>query len=88
MNAARQVLGMSPIIFPRETVIGALAAYVAEGGLSSKFQPMNANFGIIAPLEKKVKGGKRFRNEAYAQRSLEIVDEFVGKLHGEHNTEE
>ena len=88
VNAARQVLGMSPIIFPRETVIGALAAYVAEGGLSSKFQPMNANFGIIAPLEKKVKGGKRFRNEAYAQRSLEIVDEFVRKLHGEHNTEE
>ena len=88
VNAARQVLGMSPIVFPRETVIGALAAYVAEGGLSSKFQPMNANFGIIAPLEKKVKGGKRFRNEAYAQRSLEIVDEFVGKLHGEHNAEE
>ena len=88
VNAARQVLGISPIVFPRETVIGALAAYVAEGGLSSKFQPMNANFGIIAPLEKKVKGGKRFRNEAYAQRSLEIVDEFVGKLHGEHNTEE
>ena len=88
VNAARQVRGMSPIVFPRETVIGALAAYVAEGGLSSKFQPMNANFGIIAPLEKKVKGGKRFRNEAYAQRSLEIVDEFVGKLHGEHNAEE
>ena len=88
VNAARQVLGMSPIVFPRETVIGALAAYVAEGGLSSKFQPMNANFGIIAPLEKKVKGGKRFRNEAYAQRSLEIVDEFIGKLHVEHNTAE
>ena len=88
VNAARQVLGMSPIVFPRETVIGALAAYVAEGGLSSKFQPMNANFGIIAPLEKKVKGGKRFRNEAYVQRSLEIVDEFVGKLHGKHNAEE
>ena len=88
VNAARQVLGLPPIVFPRETVIGALAAYVAEGGLSSKFQPMNANFGIIAPLEKKVKGGKRFRNEAYAQRSLELVDEFVGKLHGEHNTAE
>ena len=88
VNAASQVLGLPPIVFPRETVIGALAAYVAEGGLSSKFQPMNANFGIIAPLEKKVKGGKRFRNEAYAQRSLEIVDEFVGKLHGEHNTAE
>ena len=88
INAARQALEMSPIVFPRETVIGALAAYVSEGGLSSKFQPMNANFGIIAPLEKKVKGGKRFRNEAYAQRSLEIVDKFVGKLRSEDNTAE
>ncbi len=83
VNAARRALGLSPIVFPRETIIGALAAYVSEGGLSSKFQPMNANFGIIAPLEKKVKGGKRFRNEAYAQRSLEIVDEFVGQLRNE-----
>ena len=83
VNAARRALGLSPLVFPRETIIGALAAYVSEGGLSSKFQPMNANFGIIAPLEKKVKGGKRFRNEAYAQRSLEIVDEFVGQLRNE-----
>jgi folate-dependent tRNA-U54 methylase TrmFO/GidA len=36
---------------------------------------MNANFGIIAPLDKKVKGGKKFRNEAYANRSLEIIDQ-------------
>ena len=34
---------------------------------------MNANFGIIAPLDKKVKGGKKCRNEAYAARSLEMV---------------
>jgi folate-dependent tRNA-U54 methylase TrmFO/GidA len=34
---------------------------------------MNANFGIIAPFDKKIKGGKKVRNEAYATRSLEII---------------
>lgn len=76
MNAARRALGLEPFVFPAETVIGALASYVSRGGLSSKFQPMNANFGIIAPLDKKIKGGKKFRNEAYAERSLEIVKGF------------
>ena len=74
LNAARRALGLDKIAFPTETVIGALAAYVSTGGLSSKFQPMNANFGIVSPLEKKVKGGKKFRNEAIAARSLEIID--------------
>ena len=74
LNAARLALGLESIVFPRETEIGALAHYVSEGGVSSVFQPMNANFGIIAPFEKKVKGGKRVRNEAYSQRSLEIID--------------
>ena len=75
VNAARRALSQDPVIFPQETEIGALAAYVSRGGVSSHFQPMNANFGIIAPLEKKVKGGKKFRNEAYALRSLEIIKE-------------
>ena len=75
INAASLVLGEDSVVFPRETEIGALAHYVANGGVSSNFQPMNANFGIIAPFEKKIKGGKRARNEAYAQRSLEIIEE-------------
>ena len=73
LNAALLALGRPAAIFPKETEIGALAHYVSEGGVSSSFQPMNANFGIIAPFDKKVKGGKRNRNEAYAERSLEII---------------
>ncbi len=76
VNAARRALGISPLSLPRETMIGALAAYVCEGG-SGAFQPMNANFGIIAPLEKKVKGGKKFRNMEYAARSLQAIDALV-----------
>ena len=73
INAAMIALGKDPVIFPKETEIGALAHYVSEGGVSRAFQPMNANFGIISPLGYKIKGGKRFRNEAYSERSLEII---------------
>ena len=73
VNAAKLALGEDPVVFPKTTVIGALAHYVSEGGLSSNFQPMNANFGIIAPFDHKIKGGKKLRNEAYAERSLDII---------------
>ena len=76
INAAMMALGREAVVFPKETEIGALAAYVSEGGISSSFQPMNANFGIIAPFEKKIKGGKKARNEAYAQRSLEMIKQY------------
>ncbi len=80
INAARLALGEEPLVFPEETEIGALAHYVSKGGVSSSFQPMNANFGIIAPFDKKIKGGKKNRNEAYAERSLEIIDARFGFL--------
>ncbi len=72
VSAARRALGEEPVIFPRETVIGAMAHYVSEG-TATAFQPMNANFGIIPPLEKKVKGGKRARNDAYVERALRTI---------------
>lgn len=74
INSAMLALGKSSVVFPKTTEIGALAHYVSEGGISSAFQPMNANFGIIAPLEKKVKGGKKNRNIAYSERSLEVIE--------------
>ena len=72
VNAARAALGLERYYFPTETEIGALAAYVSTSAAPS-FQPMNANFGIIAPLTYKVKGGKKFRNAEYARRSLELL---------------
>ena len=73
INAALIALGKEAVVFPDTTEIGALAKYVSEGGVSSTFQPMNANFGILRPFEKKIKGGKACRNTAYAERSLEII---------------
>ena len=74
VNAALSALGRDPVIFSPKTMIGSMARYVRYGGASS-FQPMNANFGIIEPLEKRVKGGKSAKNEALAARSLEIIGE-------------
>ncbi len=73
LNAARLALGLDLIDFPNITAIGALAHYISDKNVVN-FQPMNANFGLIANLEQKVKGGKRFRNEALANRSLEYVN--------------
>lgn len=81
INAALYALGKEPLDFPEETMLGAMAAYVSRG-TNSAFQPMNANFGIIPPLDKKVKGGKKFRNEAYSQRSLAVVETLRAALMG------
>ncbi len=78
MQMARSLLGLERVPLDATTVIGAMAEYVRVG-TQTKFQPMNANFGVLAPLDHKVKGGKKFRNEAYANRSLEVVDNLLTK---------
>jgi methylenetetrahydrofolate--tRNA-(uracil-5-)-methyltransferase len=73
LNAARRILGQQSIIFPRTTMIGAMADYVSHGG-NGDFVPMNANFGIIEPLPMRVKGGKIAKYEKYAERALQQID--------------
>ncbi|HHT37267.1 MAG TPA: FADH(2)-oxidizing methylenetetrahydrofolate--tRNA-(uracil(54)-C(5))-methyltransferase TrmFO [Firmicutes bacterium] len=72
INAARLANGQPPIAFPEETMIGALAKYITTAG--EDFQPMNANFGILPPLEEKVKN-KLARKQAYADRALAYFTE-------------
>ena len=62
------------IIFPTETMIGAMANYIVDN-TSKNFQPMNANFGIIKPLPEHIKD-KKEKYERYANRSLEILENF------------
>ena len=76
INAARLALGKETILFPESTVVGSMAAYISRGG-TGKFQPMNANFGIIEPLGFKVKGGKSARNEALYHKGIEALDRFI-----------
>ena len=72
VELARHLNGQTPIDFPAETAIGALGLYVSNGSVGD-FQPMNINFGIIPPLDHRVKG-KRNKNAELSQRSLEILE--------------
>jgi methylenetetrahydrofolate--tRNA-(uracil-5-)-methyltransferase len=80
VNAARRALGLEKIDFTDRTVIGALSHYVSGSTISSNFQPMNANFGIVAPLDYKVKGGKKARNEEIAKRALTLIEAFKERI--------
>ncbi|MBO4265169.1 MAG: methylenetetrahydrofolate--tRNA-(uracil(54)-C(5))-methyltransferase (FADH(2)-oxidizing) TrmFO [Clostridia bacterium] len=78
MNAARRALSMDKLIFPDTTVIGAMAKYISEGSpVGAKFQPMNANFGIVPELGYRVKGGKRVKNQTLGLRALKALDDFA-----------
>ena len=73
LNAARDAAGLEPVLFPDVTATGALAHYVSNESVTD-FQPMNVNFGIIAPPEQRVKGGKKAKNEYLAERALSAIE--------------
>ncbi|MCR4905318.1 MAG: methylenetetrahydrofolate--tRNA-(uracil(54)-C(5))-methyltransferase (FADH(2)-oxidizing) TrmFO [Clostridiales bacterium] len=87
INASRRVSGREPYLFPETTMIGAMASYIAHGE-QTLFQPMNANFGVIPPLEQRVKGGKRARNEALSERALREVDRILPEIAADCRKEE
>ncbi len=73
INALAKINGDEPLILPRFTMIGALLSYICDQTVEN-FQPMGANFGILPPLDTKIKD-KRERYMALAQRSLKIFKE-------------
>lgn len=77
INMARYLENKESIIFPRETIMGALAHYITHSDPDS-FQPMKANFGILPDLEVRVK--KKMRKEAYANRAVEVMDGFLNDI--------
>ena len=67
-----EVLGRPMPQLDRFTAVGALASYISDHTVT-KFQPMNINFGIMPPLDHRVKG-KRNKNAELSQRSLAIIE--------------
>ena len=68
LNAVNQYLGKEKVTFSEYTIIGALSKYISSP--NDKFQPMNANFGILPELTEKIKDKKK-RYEALADRAIE-----------------
>ena len=78
VETARRLRGMEPLDFPQLTAIGALGLYVSNQSIT-QFQPMNINFGIIPPLDHRVKG-KRLKNAELSQRSLAVIDQMKDEV--------
>lgn len=73
INAARMAKDEPFVILDDVCVIGSMAKYISEYN-GADFQPMNANFGLIAPPKMKIKGGKKGRYDHYAKRAIEYID--------------
>ena len=69
INAANKYLNKAKFIMPKETVIGALSNYISTP--NNKFQPMNANFGILPPLEEKIRD-KIKKYTLMAEKSIKV----------------
>lgn len=72
LNIANRIKGgtKEKIEFTEETIIGSIAKYISSE--NKHFQPMNANFGIIKPLDEKIKDKKQ-KYEQMAKRSIEMI---------------
>ena len=77
INIARKFLQQDEIVFPKTTAIGCLAWYVSNETVKN-FQPMNVNFGLMEPLQERIKD-KKLKNQKIAQRSLEELKSMLKK---------
>ncbi|MCP8857153.1 FADH(2)-oxidizing methylenetetrahydrofolate--tRNA-(uracil(54)-C(5))-methyltransferase TrmFO [Latilactobacillus fuchuensis] len=78
INAAKLALGETPVEFPTDTAMGAMAHYITHTS-AKHFQPMNANFGIFEPLKQRIRD-KKERNQALADRALASLEAFKTTL--------
>lgn len=86
LNMARFIKNLPLLELPQETVLGALTHYISFEGHSS-FQPINSNWGILAEidLDKKTRKNKKLKNELLAQRSLQVLEEFLNSIKEDNN---
>ena len=75
INAARKLMGMESVVFPASTCSGALIKYITDRE-NKKFQPMNANFGIIDWERVKIKN-KKERYEYISSLALKALEEVM-----------
>ncbi|RMF05430.1 MAG: methylenetetrahydrofolate--tRNA-(uracil(54)-C(5))-methyltransferase (FADH(2)-oxidizing) TrmFO, partial [Chloroflexi bacterium] len=75
INAARLLRGKSPVVLPQTSMLGVLVHYITHAE-AKDFQPMKANFGLMPPLEPKIRN-KRARYQAYADRALADLDALI-----------
>ena len=85
--AACELKGITPPLPPRETAIGSMLYHLHDETNVENFQPMNINFGLFPTISgettingkfRKIKGAER--KQAYCQRALNKIDEWIKSL--------
>jgi methylenetetrahydrofolate--tRNA-(uracil-5-)-methyltransferase len=91
LNMARRINGMDLLVFPKETMLGALTNYITDKAhlehISKRDgslrylppQPINSNWAIVAPIElsKKDRKNKKLKTELLAKRAIEKMEDMV-----------
>ena len=77
INLTRRLRGQAPLVLPETTIMGALSRYISDESVRD-FQPMGANFGVLPPIEPKIRD-KKLRYEALALRSLRDLSDYLQK---------
>lgn len=78
INAVRRVENKPPFVLNNDTMIGALSEYISDESVTD-FQPMGANFGILPPIEPKIRD-KRERYMALAKRAVESLNSSIENM--------
>ena len=78
ISLALKLNGKALAILPKTTIIGAIINYLVSAG-DENFQPMNANFGILPPLEEKIRD-KALKKQAYSERAIKDIKKYKENL--------
>lgn len=75
LNAVRKANGKPPLLLGENTMLGALTDYISDPSVKN-FQPMGANFGILPPIEPKIRD-KKERYAALSKRALDELEKVI-----------
>ena len=75
LNMVRRLQGKETLVLPETSMIGALSRYISDESVKN-FQPMGANFGVLPPIEPKIRD-KQERYAALSQRGLDDLKEYL-----------
>ena len=77
LNMVRKLQGKETLVLPETSMIGALSRYISDESVKN-FQPMGANFGVLPPIEPKIRD-KQERYAALSARGLSDLEEYLRK---------
>jgi methylenetetrahydrofolate--tRNA-(uracil-5-)-methyltransferase len=75
LNTLADLRSLSPVVLPRTSALGALVSYATDP-MTSPYQPMHVNWGLVPPLDPPL-SGKRRRYEAYSARAMSDLEAFA-----------